>query len=151
MNPGCWACPIPADRHGGEGRHPRCHPGREWRSGPDSLLCGHLRKYLIGMQPRTVPSNMTWQVLMEQQRSKDAFMQAILSKKTLQKKTEDYQRSSHATNVENVRKELEKIKNPSLTGGCVSKNDLTHIRLHSRVIVHPGRMLLMQTAASLLT
>lgn len=45
--------------------------------------------------PRTVPSNMTWQVLMEQQRSKDAFMKAILSKNLL-KKIEVYQLSSCA-------------------------------------------------------
>lgn len=119
MNTGCWACPIPADRHGGEGRHPRCHPGGEWRSGPDSLLRGHLREHLIDMQPRTVPSNMTWQVLMEQQRSKRCICSNHV-KRTNRRKLK-ITNFLHALQSGNDRKELEKIKNHSLTGGCVSK------------------------------
>lgn len=137
MTPGCWACPIPADRHGGEGRNPRCHPGREWRSGPDSLLCGHLN---CPLQHDLTCLNGTTEV-------KRCINASTPVNKTNGRKLQ-ITNLLHALQSGHVLKELEKIKNPSLTSGCVTENDLTHMRLHSRIIVHPGRMLLMQTAAS---
>lgn len=41
--PGCWDGPSPAGRHGSKGGHPRCHPGRKRRGGPDCHICGHLK------------------------------------------------------------------------------------------------------------
>lgn len=70
--PGCWACTVPADRYGGKGGHPRCHPGREWRSGPDCHLCGHLRGSSDSTRSRKQLHDMARRVLMEQQRSTSA-------------------------------------------------------------------------------